>query len=219
MVTFNDVSNSPAIKEYIRQADESLLAIGYTEHSFAHVMKTAKVTRYILATLGYEERYVEISMIAAYLHDIGNLINRVDHAQSGAIMAFRLLEEMGMEPSELAAVVTAIGNHDEGTGAPVSPMAAALILADKSDVRRSRVTNHDFSTFDIHDRVNYSVTDSKLSIDENKETITLDMQIDTKYSAVMDYFEIFLERMIMCRKAAGMLGLDFRLSINGHSLL
>ena len=219
MVTFNDVSTSLAIREYIRQADESLLAIGYTEHSFAHVMKTAKVTGYILSKLDYDPRYVEISMIAAYLHDIGNIINRVDHSQSGALMAFRLLDEMGMEPKELAAVITAIGNHDEGTGTPVSPMAAALILADKSDVRRSRVRNNDFSTFEIHDRVNFSVTDSTLTIDDAKKDIVLNMSIDTKYSSVMDYFEIFLERMILCRKAAEKLGLSFRLVINGHSLL
>ncbi len=219
MVTFNDVSNNTSIKEYIRRADESLLAIGYTEHSFAHVMKTAKVVRYILTTLGYDQRYVEVAMIAAYLHDIGNVINRADHSQSGALMSFRLLEEMGMEPSELSAVITAIGNHDEGTGSPVSPMAAALILADKSDVRRSRVRNTDFSTFDIHDRVNFSVTESELIIDDEKKSIKLDMTIDTKYSSVMDYFEIFLERMILCRKAAEKLGLSFNLVINGHSLL
>jgi len=219
MVTFNDVVSSEAIKEYIRQADESLLAIGYTEHSFAHVMKTAKVARYVLSTLEYDSRYVELAMIAAYLHDIGNMINRADHSQSGAMMAFRLLEEMGMKPKELAAVVTAIGNHDEGTGTPVNPIAAALILADKSDVRRSRVRNTDFSTFDIHDRVNYSVTESKIEINEEKTIIKLDMLIDTKYSSVMDYFEIFLERMILCRKAAEKLGLRFRLVINGHNLL
>ena len=219
MVTFNDVVSSAAIKEYIRQADESLLAIGYTEHSFAHVMKTAKVARYVLSTLEYDSRYVELAMIAAYLHDIGNMINRADHSQSGAMMAFRLLEEMGMEPKELASVVTAIGNHDEGTGIPVSPISAALILADKSDVRRSRVRNTDFSTFDIHDRVNYSVTESKIEINNEKTVIKLDMLIDTKYSSVMDYFEIFLERMILCRKAAEKLGLRFRLVINGHNLL
>ena len=219
MVTFNDVVSSEAIKEYIRQADESLLAIGYTEHSFAHVMKTAKVARYILSALDYDTRYVELAMIAAYLHDIGNMINRADHSQSGALMAFRLLEEMGMSPKELAAVVTAIGNHDEGTGIPVSPIAAALILADKSDVRRSRVRNTDFTTFDIHDRVNYSVTESTLEISEDKKSITLDIIIDTQYSSVMDYFEIFLERMILCRKAAEKLGLRFGLVINGHNLL
>ena len=219
MVNFNDVISSAAIKEYIRQADESLLAIGYTEHSFAHVMKTAKVARYVLSTLDYDTRYVELAMIAAYLHDIGNMINRADHSQSGALMAFRLLEEMGMSPKELAAIVTAIGNHDEGTGIPVSPIAAALILADKSDVRRSRVRNTDFTTFDIHDRVNYSVTESTLEISEDKTSITLDIIIDTQYSSVMDYFEIFLERMILCRKAAEKLGLRFRLVINGHNLL
>ena len=219
MVTFKDIVNDVSIKEYIRQADESLLSIGYTEHSFAHVTKTANNVRYILKTLGYSERYVDIACIAAYMHDIGNVINRVDHSQSGAMMAFRILDNMGMPAEELSQIITAIGNHDEGTGTPVNPIAAALILADKSDVRRTRVRNVDLATFDIHDRVNYSVTDTKLQIDEDKIDIKLIMTIDTKYSSVMDYFEIFLERMIMCRKAAERLGLNFRLVINGHHLL
>ena len=153
------------------------------------------------------------------MHDIGNLVNRVDHSQSGAIMAFRILDKMGVEPDDLATVITAIGNHDEGTGVPVNPIAAALILADKSDVRRSRVRNRDVSTFDIHDRVNYSVTNSELSIDEAKEKVTLDITIDTEYSSVMEYFEIFLGRMVLCRRAAETLGLSFKLIINGQTIL
>ncbi len=175
--------------------------------------------RYILSTLKYSEREIELGCIAAHMHDIGNLVNRVDHSQSGAIMAFRILDKLGMEAEELATVVTAIGNHDEGTGVPVNPIAAALILADKSDVRRSRVRNADISTFDIHDRVNFSVTDTELLIDKSAKTITLNMTIDTKYSSVMDYFEIFLGRMILCRKAADMLGLSFKLVINGQQLM
>ncbi len=219
MLTYQDIRNNEAIKEYIRRADESLISLGYTEHSFAHVGNVAANTEYILSTLGYCEHDVELAKIAAYMHDIGNLVNRVDHSQSGAIMSFRILDKMGMPPADIATVVTAIGNHDEGTGVPVNPIAAALILADKSDVRRTRVRNHDVSTFDIHDRVNYSAVSSKLSICEGKDTIMLEIEIDTKYSSVMEYFEIFLGRMILCRKAAEKLGLDFHLSINNQRLL
>ena len=144
---------------------------------------------------------MELVKIAGYLHDIGNVVNRVDHSQSGAVMAFRILDRMNFPPEEIAAIVTAIGNHDEGTGQPVSAFAAALILADKSDVRRSRVRNQDISKFDIHDRVNYSVTKAELKINENKTLIKLKLHIDTRYGSVMDYFEIFLGRMVLCRKA------------------
>jgi metal-dependent HD superfamily phosphatase/phosphodiesterase len=219
MVTFKDVKNDSAIAEYIRRADQSLGALGFTEHSFAHVGKAVAASEYILSTLGFEERDVELAKIAAYMHDIGNLVNRVEHSQSGAIMAFRILDNMGMPADEISTIVTAIGNHDEGTGVPVNEIAAALIIADKSDVRRSRVRNNDFSSFDIHDRVNYSVSDSKLTINNDKKEIFLSMTIDTQYSSVMDYFEIFLDRMILCRKAAERLGLRFRLVINGQTLL
>ncbi len=219
ILSYKDVKNDPAIRAYIQRADESLLALGYTEHSFAHVSKVAEGVKYILETLGYDERQIEVACIAAYMHDIGNLVNRVEHSQSGAIMAFRILDRMGMDAEDLATVIAAIGNHDEGTGVPVNPIAAALILADKSDVRRSRVRNRDVSTFDIHDRVNFSVTDTELKIDDAHENITLSITIDTKYSSVMDYFEIFLNRMVLCRKAAEMLGLSFKLIINGQQLL
>ena len=162
---------------------------------------------------------MELVRIAAYLHDIGNLVNRVDHSQSGAVMAFRILNDMGMDPEEIAEIVTAIGNHDEGTGTPVSPMAAALILADKSDVRRSRVRNQDISTFDIHDRVNYSVKKAELKINENHTLIKLKLSVDTHYGSVMDYFEIFMNRMVLCRKAADKLGLQFKLIINEQQLI
>ena len=219
MITYREIRENSAIHEYIKRADESLLALGYTEHSFAHVTKVAESVEYILKTLNYSEHDVELGKIAAYLHDIGNLVNRVDHSQSGAIMAFRLLDHMEMSASDIATIVTAIGNHDEGTGVPVNPLAAALILADKSDVRRSRVRNHDVSTFDIHDRVNYSAVDSKLTISEDCKEIMLALTIETQYSSVMDYFEIFLERMILCRKAAEKLGLQFRLWINQQQIL
>ena len=219
MITFKDVKENQAIAEYIRKADSSLIALGYTEHSFAHVGKVVSVTEYIMKTLGFDAKDIELAKIAAYMHDIGNLVNRVDHSQSGAIMAFRILDNMGMEAADIATVVTAIGNHDEGTGVPVNEMSAALILADKSDVRRSRVRNRDESTFDIHDRVNYSVTHSNLVISDDKEEILLELEIDSNYSSVMDYFEIFMKRMILCRKAAERLGMRFRLKINGQILL
>lgn len=219
MITFEQVKNNAAIAEYIRSADRSLIALGYTEHSFAHVGNVVCATEYILRSLGFGEDQIELAKIAAYMHDIGNLVNRVDHSQSGAIMAFRILDKMGMEPENIATIVTAIGNHDEGTGVPVSDIAAALILADKSDVRRSRVRNRDEATFDIHDRVNYSVTSSEIRINDTKDEIVLSLDIDTKYSSVMDYFEIFMKRMILCRKAAERLGMRFRLKINGQILL
>ena len=218
-VTYEDVRNNEIIKTYIQKADESLSALGYTEHSFAHVARVAEVAGYILSTLGYEEREVEAVKIAAYLHDIGNLVNRVDHSHSGAIMAFRILGEMGMNPADIATIVTAIGNHDEGNGVPVNALSAALILADKSDVRRTRVRNTDISTFDIHDRVNYSVERSVLRINEERNQIKLNLEIDTQYGSVMGYFEIFLQRMVLCRKAAEKLGLDFKLFINDHPIL
>ena len=219
MITFETVKNDPAVKEYIRRADQSLEVLGYTEHSFAHVGKAVSASEYVLSTLGADARQIELAKIAAYMHDIGNLVNRVDHSQSGAIMAFRILDNLGMPADEISTIVTAIGNHDEGTGVPVNEIAAALIIADKSDVRRSRVRNQDFASFDIHDRVNYSVTDSRLTISEDKEEIFLTITIDTEYGSVMDYFEIFMARMILCRKAAERLGLRFRLVINGQTLL
>ena len=219
MKIYDTIRKNEAVKIYIQRADESLAALGYTEHSFAHVTKVAESVRYILETMEFSPHAVEMGMVAAYLHDIGNLINRSEHAQSGAVMAFRLLDEMEMPAEDVATIVTAIGNHDEGTGVPVNDIAAALILADKSDVRRSRVRNHDQQTFDIHDRVNYSVEKSVLMIDRQKGEILLELIVDTHYSSVMDYFEIFLQRMIMCRKAAEKLGLTFRLTINEQSLI
>lgn len=219
MITYEEIKNNGDIKTYITRADESLKALGYTEHSFPHVTKVAENAAYILKTLGYSERETELAKIAGYLHDIGNLVNRVDHSQSGALMAFRILDRLDMSSYDLAEVVTAIGNHDEGTGVAVNPISAALILADKTDVRRSRVRNSDTTTFDIHDRVNYSVEGSELSINAEKTQIRLSLKIDTAISSVMDYFEIFLGRMVMCRKAAERLGLCFKLEINGQQLL
>ena len=214
MVTFEKVKNDEAVRAYISAADESLVALGYTEHSFAHVVKVAECAGDILRKIGYDEHTVELAKIAGVLHDIGNLVNRSEHSQSGAVMAFRILDRMGMPAADIATIVTAIGNHDEGTGVPVNAVAAALILADKSDVRRTRVRNSDFSTFDIHDRVNYSVESAKLEISEDTKSIWLTIKIDTSISSVMEYFEIFLLRMVLCRKAAEKLGMSFKLSIN-----
>ena len=216
---FETIKNSPEIRTYITQADASLLALGYTEHSFAHVTRCAQVAADLLSRLGYEERQVELARISGYMHDIGNVVNRVDHAQSGAVMAFRILDKMGMPPEDVAVVVTAIGNHDEGTAYPVNAVAAALILADKSDVRRSRVRNRATIRFDIHDRVNYAVERSDLKLDTDAKTLTLELTIDTEISSVMDYFEIFMNRMILCRKAAEYFGLEFRMTINGSAVL
>ena len=219
MLTFEDVKHNETIRTYIQRADESLIALGFTEHSFAHVTVVAENAGYILRTLGYPERTVELAKIAGFLHDIGNLVNRIDHSQSGAVMAFRILDNLNCDPAEIATIVTAIGNHDEGTGQPVNAVAAALILADKSDVRRSRVRNQDPSTFDIHDRVNYSVKESQLKINGEHTLIKLKLSVDTKYGSVMDYFEIFMGRMLLCRKAAEKLGLQFKLMINEQQLI
>ena len=218
-ITLEQVKKSEEITSYIRKADESLSALGFTEHSFAHVGLVSAQASAILKTLGYDDRTCELAAIAGWLHDIGNVINRIDHAQSGAVMAFRILDKMGASPEETATIITAIGNHDEKTAFPVNPVAAALILADKSDVRRSRVRNQDKSTFDIHDRVNYSVTKAELKINESKTLIKLKLHIDTRYGSVMDYFEIFLNRMTLCRRAAETLGLQFKLIINEQQLV
>ena len=219
MLTYYDITKNESIKTYIVRADESLDALGFTEHSFAHVMLVAETAGYILKTMGHDDRTVELAKIAGYLHDIGNLVNRKDHAQSGAVMAWSILNDMKCDPAEMATIVTAIGNHDEGTGVPVNTVAAAMILADKSDVRRSRVRNMDISKFDIHDRVNYSVIESSLKINDEKTSVTLELTIDTEFGSVMDYFEIFLSRMILCRKAAEKLGLQFKLVINDQPLM
>ena len=219
MLTYDSIRKDESIKTYIVRADESLGALGYTEHSFSHIIHVASKAGYILETLGYDGQTVELAKIAGYLHDIGNLVNRVDHSQSGAVMAWSILTNMGCTPEEVSTIVTAIGNHDEGSGVPVNAVSAALILADKADVRRSRVRNRDISTFDIHDRVNYSVEKSDLIINPEKTTVDLMLTVDTQFGSVMDYFEIFMGRMLMCRKAAEKLGLQFKLTINGQALI
>lgn len=218
-LTFEEIRKNLSIKTYIKKADYALSELGYTEHSFPHVLRVSDVAARILSVLQYSDHDVELVKIAGYLHDIGNLVNRVEHAQSGAVMAFRILDKLGMDTEDIADIVSAIGNHDEGTAVPINAIAAALILADKSDVRRSRVRNRDIASFDIHDRVNYSVRSSNLVIDEERKNITLVLDVDTEFGSVMDYFEIFLGRMILCRKAAEKLGLQFKLNINEQHLI
>lgn len=219
LITYEDVKKNDKINAYIRKADESLKSMGFTEHSFAHVTKVANNAGLILESLGYSQREAELARIAGYLHDIGNVVNRIDHAQSGAVIAFRILETMGADPESVSTIVTAIGNHDESTAFPVNPVAAALIIADKTDVIYTRVRNQDPSTFDIHDRVNYAVKKSSLTIDAEKGEIQAKLRVDTSMCSVMDYFEIFLGRMVLCRKAADKLGIKFTLRINGQKLL
>lgn len=218
-MTFEQVKSDAAVRVYIAQADASMAALGFTEHSFAHVTRVAEIAGQILFALNYPERTVELAKIAGYLHDIGNVVNRVDHSQSGAVMAFRILDRMEFPPEEIAQIVTAIGNHDEGTGVPVNAVAAALIIADKSDVRRSRVRNRDDIVDDIHDRVNYAVTASSVEVDTEEKCIRLKLDVDTALSPVVEYFEIFTKRMLLCRKAAQKLGLSFQLLINGQRLV
>jgi len=218
-IKYEMIKNDPSVKAYIEAADTALGAIGYTDHGLGHVALIAETAKYILETLGYSEHEVELAQISAYLHDIGNLLSRVDHAQSGAMMAFQLLTQMGAMPEDIAIVVTAIGNHDETTAVPVNAVTAALILADKTDVRRTRVRNQDLTTFDIHDRVNYSVRKAVVRINEEKTLLKLKLTVDTRYGSIMDYFEIFLDRMLLCRRACEKLGLQFKLIINEQQLL
>ncbi|MCD7958496.1 MAG: HD domain-containing protein [Ruminococcus sp.] len=218
-VTYAYIRQNPDIREYIRRADLSLSAIGYTEHSFSHVEKVAQTAAMILETLDYSPREVELARIAGFLHDIGNVINRTDHAQSGAVMAFRLLDRLEMPVQEICSIISAIGNHDEGTAQPVDGISAALIIADKTDVRRSRVRNTDFLTFDIHDRVNYAVEYANLHFSEDLRAIILELKIDTEISSVLEYFEIFMERMLLCKRAALFFDRKFKLYINGSNIL
>ena len=219
VVTFDEIKHNQTIRCYIDEADRALKALGFTEHSYAHVTKAATTAEKILTELGYSEREAELAKIAGYMHDIGNVVNRIDHAQSGAVMAFRLLDKIGMDPNEIALVISAIGNHDESTAAPVNAVAAALILADKTDVRRSRVRNRNHTAFDIHDRVNYAVEESKTYFNSDRTAFVLELTIDTSMCPVMDYFEIFFCFMSLCRRAAEFLKIRFELIINGQRIL
>lgn len=220
MLTYDQIRHDPEVRALIEAGNAALGVLGYTDHGYAHAGVTAAMAGDILTALGYDERTCELARIAGFMHDIGNAINRADHAHSGAALAFSILKGLGMEAGEIAAVITAIGCHDEKTANAVTPLSAALILADKSDVRRSRVrTSPDAPDFDIHDRVNYAVVDSSLRVQKEEGLVTLTLRIDTTITAVMDYFEIFLSRMTLCRKAAVYLGLNFELIINETRML
>ena len=218
-VTPEDIFHNEEVRCYIQRGNDCLGAIGYTEHGFAHAKKSSDTAREILAALGYPQRDCELAAIAGYMHDIGNTVNRVDHAHSGALMAFTILTKLGMSPQETGLICSAIGHHDERTAFPVNPVAAALILSDKSDVRRSRVRKDAELEEDIHDRVNYAVENSRLQIDPQEKLLIFHLTIDTKICPVMEYFEIFMDRMVLCRKAAQTLGLQFELIINNTRLL
>ena len=218
-ITFEEILKNDEIKAYIETGNRNLGAIGFTEHGFPHAKRSANYAGNILQTLGYDDRTCELARIAGYMHDIGNVVNRYNHAHSGALMAFDVLNRLGMPPAEVALIVTAIGNHDEETAAAVSPIASALILSDKGDVRRTRVRDRETVNADIHDRVNYAVERATTEIDAERKTATLDITIDTSICPVMEYFEIFMTRMVLCRQAAKYLGLQFELIINETRLL
>lgn len=218
-VTFEQVKQDPEVRAYIVKANEMLSAIGFTEHGLRHVGLVADRAMGLLRELGRPERVQELAGIASLLHDIGNIVNRQGHGQTSALLAHQILTRMGMEPDEIAIIMSAIGNHEEEIGNPVHDVSAALILADKSDVHRTRVYNRDLATFDIHDRVNYSVTHSELHACRDEKVIRLSLTVDTSIIAIMEYFEIFLTRMIMCRRAADYLGCQFQLVMNDNRLL
>lgn len=217
-ITYNDVTASDEVNEYMRQGNETLGVLGYTDHSVKHTAIVAHTAEKILQALGYEARTIELAKIAGYMHDIGNCINRKDHAHLGALLARDILKGMGMEAAEIAPVINAIGLHDESTGGAVNPISAAVILADKTDVRRNRVRNQIKETFDKHDRVNYAVTASRLEILLEKQTILFEIELDESICSMMDYFEIFLQRMLMCKRAAEILGMQFKMTANGNKI-
>ena len=219
MITLEEVKNNEEIQELIVGAQKQLNALGYTEHSIRHISIVSNRAGKILETLDYPKERIELAKIAGYMHDIGNCVNRVDHAHSGAILAYQILKEMGMDVKERTEIMMAIGNHDEQTGTAVSDISAALILADKSDVHRDRVVNTNMSTFDKHDKVNYAVTNADFSIDKETRIATLDLSIDTTICPVLDYFEIFMDRTMMSKYAAKYLNIWFELIINGTKLL
>ena len=217
-MNFNEIKNNQEINTYIEYADLYLSELGYTEHAFNHIYRCVKVTEYILETLGYDEKTINLGKISAYMHDIGNAVNRDDHAKSGALMAFNILTRLGMEPSEIAKIVSAIGNHDESSAYPVNVIASALIIADKTDVRRSRVRpNADIA--DIHNRVNYAAIKSRVIINKEEKTLTLNLTIDTTICPIIEYFEIFLSRMNLCKEASRYFDLEFKLLINDQELI
>ncbi|MDR1434299.1 phosphohydrolase [Candidatus Endomicrobiellum devescovinae] len=218
-ITLEEVKKNSIVNVFVRSANDYLGTLGYTEHGVRHVGLVASIAENVLLYLDYPKRIQELAGIAGYIHDIGNVVNRQDHGQSAALLAMRLLKDIGMTPEEIALIISAIGNHEEQSGDPVNPIAAALILADKSDVHKTRVRNRDISKYDIHDRVNFAVERSFLKVIKEKKIISLQLTIDTQISKVMEYFEIFMSRMLMCRRAASFLNCTFELIINERKLL
>lgn len=217
-ITYKTIKKSEEINAYIEKGNETLGTIGYTEHSVSHAAKVAETAGMILSESGYGKHEIELARIAGYMHDIGNSINRSDHAHSGALMAFQILRDMGMEYKDIAVVVSAIGQHDESSGTAVDAVSAALILADKTDVRRNRVRNQNIATFDMHDRVNYAAVSSELTIQSDKKIVKLAIELDEEICSIMDYFEIFMQRMLMCKRASEILGMQFKLNANGNKI-
>ncbi len=219
VISYDEIKENEEIKVYITGADRVLASMGYTNHSYGHVMKVAETVKEILTKFGYSEREINLGQIAAYMHDIGNGINRMTHAHTGALMAFNILTRLDMDPKDISLIIGAIGNHDETSSYPISPIAASLIVADKSDVRRSRVRDPETRTENIHDRVNYAVVSSSLDVNAEKRELTLNLTLDTTITPVIDYFEIFLTRMNLCRNAAEKINATFKLIINGLELI
>ena len=217
-ITYEQIKENPEIKTFIQSGNEVLGILGYTDHSRVHAVKVAETAGKILKELGYSGKEIELAKIAGYMHDIGNSVNRHDHAHTGAIMAFQILRELGMDDKDTAVIVSAIGNHDEKTGTAVTPVSAAVILADKTDVRRNRVRNKDLANFDSHDRVNYAAIESRVTINKEKGTVHLDINLDENISSILDYFEIFLQRMLMCRRACELLNAKFKFTANGNKM-
>lgn len=217
-VTFKDIKKSKEVNAYIYKGNSTLGVLGYTDHSAEHAVKVSSMAGKILECLGYGGHTVELAKIAGYMHDIGNCVNRLDHPHSGALMAHQILRDMKMDYEDIAVIINAIGMHDEKSGGAVDTVSAALILADKTDVRRDRVRNQNKAAFDKHDRVNYAVVSSSLDIQKEKKVIKLDLQLDENICSMMDYFEIFLQRMLMCRRAASVLGTTFKLNANSNKI-
>lgn len=219
-IKFDNIKDNKVINAYLLKADDVMKAMGYTEHGLRHAGLTSNIAKNILQHLEYPAREVELASIAAYMHDIGNCIAREGHSQTGAVMTFNLLTQLGASPDEIASIIAAIGNHEEYEGGhPINPIAAAIILADKTDVHRTRVRNTDITIFDIHDRVNYAAIKSFLRVISEEKIIKLELAIDPEFSPVMEYFEIFLERMMACKRAAKALSCAFSLEINKTKLL
>ena len=218
VITYKDIKDNPEVTALMERGNDMLGVLGYTEHSKKHACKVAKAAGDLLKSLGHSKRVCELARIAGYMHDIGNCVNRTDHAHSGALLAFQILRGLGMPPEEVACVVCAIGQDDVKTGTAVDPVSAALILADKSDVRRNRVRNRVKASFDKHDRVNYAAVTAELTVLTEKKTVQLDIELDEEICSILDYFEIFLQRMLMCKRAAEVLGLKFRMNANGHKM-